>query len=304
MQPDINWNDILLTITAFLRSNAVGIVLSLFVIILFERLVVFIANRYVHEDETRHAIRKWARYIAMIFAFLWILLLYTSYAKKDTPFFLFLIGLFLAGVAISLRDVFSNIVGWMVIMSSKGFRTGDRIVIGADVRGDVIDIGVVRTVIAEIGGWVEADQSSGRLVTIPNSMVLSHPVWNYTEGYDFIWNEIKILVTFESNWQKAEQIMVEIASRDFEQKKTQIQDRLKGVRKHYLLRYNYISPKVYVFIDGSGVRLTLRYMVRARRRRTLEDLVSREILQRFNEEPDVDLAYPTIRYFSRGEEKS
>jgi small-conductance mechanosensitive channel len=89
---------------------------------------------------------------------------------------------------------------------------------------------------------------------------------------------------------------------DFEEKKEQIQERLKRVRQQYLLRYNFISPKVYVRIADSGVELAIRYMVRARRRRTEEDALAREILSRFAADKHIEFAYPTTRFYRMGEE--
>ena len=97
--------------------------------------------------------------------------------------------------------------------------------------------------------------------------------------------------------QRAEEIVNEIALKDFEEKKEQIQERLKNVKRDYLLRYNYITPKIYINIKDSGVELALRYLVRARRRRTVEDFFAREILLHFNKEKEIDFAYPTMRFF-------
>lgn len=290
----LNWQDIVFGLLRFLQQRGVGLIVAVGLIILVGRAVVEVANRYISRAEKQHAVRKWTRYITAAFVIVWVLLVYSSHVQKETPFFLFLVGILLAGVAISMRDVFSNVVGWLIIMSSRGYKTGDRIKIG-ETSGDVIDIGLLRTMVAEIGDWVGADQSTGRLVSIPNSKILTQEVLNYTKGYDLIWHELKILVTFESDWQHAEQIISDVAMEDFNRKKEQIQERLKRVKRDYLLRFNYITPKVYVSIRESGVELALRYMVRARRRRTVEDVISREILRRFAREQTVDFAYPTMR---------
>jgi small-conductance mechanosensitive channel len=294
----LNWGNITRGILDFLHGNIVALVGLLLIILIFERVATILADRYVQDDERRHVLKKWLRYIALFFGFLSILFLYGTYSHKDTFFF---VGLFLAGVAISLRDVFSNFVGWLIINSQKGFSHGDRITIGKIVSGDVIDIGVLRTTLVEIGEWVDADQSTGRLVTVPNSLVLTNQVYNYTEGHDFIWHELLVTITFESDWEVAEQIMLKIAQEDFEGKKEYIVDRLRKVRKRYLLRYNFITPKVYIKIADSGVLLTLRYMVSARRRRTMNDEFSREILRQFDKNNSIELAYPTMRLFKKGE---
>lgn len=296
MNQSPDWHAMYTLFMDFIQQKAIGLVIVIGLILLTGRVISHMATRYVQDDHKKHAIKKWTRYITAIFIVIWILILYNSHVQQDTPFYLFLIGIFLAGIAISMRDIFSNFIGWMVILSSKGFSNGDRIKIGT-IQGDVIDIGIVRTIIAEIGGWVSADQSTGRLISMPNSIVLSQEVYNYTKGYDFIWDEIRVLITFESNWQKAENIINEIALEDFNQKKEQIEERLKRVKRDYLLRYNYITPKVYVAVKDSGIELALRYMVRTRRRRTVEDAVSRGILSRFDKEHDIDFAYPTVRVY-------
>ncbi len=296
----IPWNEFLSTALRFLRNNILGIILPVIAILAFGRVLVELVNRFATGDEQKFTYRKWIRYVTAFLAIFWVVVLYSIHMTGDTPLLLFIISIFLAAVAISMRDVFSNFVGWLIINSSKGFRAGDRIKVGS-IAGDVIDIGILRTLIAEIGDWVQADQSTGRLITLPNSRVLHNEIVSYTYGHDFIWHEIRILVTFESNWAKAEDIMMEIAQKDFEQKKEHIQERLKGVRRKFLLRYNFISPKVYTRIADSGVELSLRTMVRARRRRTLEDALAREILRRFTAESDIEFAYPTMRIFRQGE---
>jgi len=287
-------NAIYRTITNFIKQEAFGITLVTVIIIIVSRLFSNAAARYVQSEEKKREIRKWARYITICFVILWILILYNSHVQKDSPFYLFIIGIFLAFIAIGLKDLSANFEGWMIIISNKGFKNGDRIKVGT-AKGDVIDIGILRTIIAEIGEWAGGDQSTGRLISMPNSTVLSNEIYNYTQGYEYIWDELRVLITFESNWKKAESILNEIALEDFNQKKEQIEENLKAVQSRYLLRYNYITPKVYVNIKDSGVELSIRYLVRVRRRRTLQDIIIRDILNRFGNEPDIDLAYPTIR---------
>ena len=291
-----SWHAVYRALIDFVQQQGVGILIVSILIIAVGRVVSGAVNRYARDDEKKHHVKKWTRYITAAFIIVWILILYNTHVQEDTPFYLFILGLFLAGVAISMRDIFSNFVGWIVIISSKGFKNGDRVKIGS-ITGDVIDIGILRTTIAEIGDWVEADQSTGRLISMPNSIVLGKEILNYTQGYDFIWDELRVLITFESNWQRAEEIVNEIALKDFKEKEEQIQERLKNVKRDYLLRYNYITPKIYINIKDSGVELALRYLVRARRRRTLEDFFAREILLYFKKEKDIDFAYPTMRFY-------
>jgi small-conductance mechanosensitive channel len=117
------------------------------------------------------------------------------------------LGLLSAGLAIALKDPLINIVGWFFIIIRKPFTLRDRIQIGQH-AGDVIDIRIFQFTLMEIGNWVDADQSTGRVIHIPNGIVFTEVTANYNKGFEYIWNEIPVLITFESNWRKAKDILV------------------------------------------------------------------------------------------------
>ena len=100
----------------------------------------------------------------------------------------------------------TNLAGWVFIAIRKPFAVGDRIEIG-DHTGDVIDMRLFQFTLVETGNWVDADQSTGRIIHIPNGWVFRQSTANYTAGFNFIWNEIPVTVTFESNWEKARDIL-------------------------------------------------------------------------------------------------
>lgn len=108
-----------------------------------------------------------------------------------------------------MRDPLINFAGWMFIMLRKPFVVGDRIQIGEH-RGDVIDTRIFQFTMVEIGNWVDSDQSTGRIIHIPNGWVFNHSTANYSQGFAFIWNELPIIITFESNWEKAKKILTAV----------------------------------------------------------------------------------------------
>jgi small-conductance mechanosensitive channel len=122
------------------------------------------------------------------------------------------IGLISAALTIALKDLFINMAGWIFIIIRKPFQLGDRIQVGEH-RGDVIDIRVFQFTINEIGNWVDADQSTGRIIHIPNGKVFTEPQANFSQGFSHIWHEINVLITFESNWQKTKEILTEIVNK-------------------------------------------------------------------------------------------
>jgi len=148
--------------------------------------------------------RKVTTYVATVvgavtIGFIWLA------AFSDLPTYL---GLVSAGIAIGLSDLLKNMAGWAYILARRPFRVGDRIEIREN-RGDVIDISLFRFTLMEVGNWVAADQSTGRIVHIPNGLLFSHELANYTEGFEYLWDEVPVLITFESDYRKAEAILYE-----------------------------------------------------------------------------------------------
>jgi small-conductance mechanosensitive channel len=225
--------------------------------------------------------------VILIIGSLWI----ENFSKIGT-----FLGLFAAGIAISLKDVFLNIAGWLFILIRRPFFIGDRIEI-AGAAGDVIDIRLFQFSILEIRNWIDADQSTGRIIDIPNGLIFTNQQISFNKGFEYIWNEIKILVTFESNWEKAKSILTEIIDRENQMIKNETMVKLKEANKKYLIMYANLNPKVYTSIRDSGILLTIRYLCKPKKRRDTEHLVYEKILQAFAEHDDIEFAYPTYRIY-------
>ena len=214
-------------------------------------------------------------------------------------------GLFLgilgAGVALSLQETLVCLAGWMLFVARRPFDIGDRIEIDGRV-GDVIGVSVFQTSLLEIGNWVKAEQSTGRMLIIPNSMLLRHPIYNYTKGFPFIWDELRTIVTFESDWERAEKLMLAKAELEAEKIEKEVKRQIERMQRQYAIHYEQFGPIVYTNIAENGVELTLRYLSPVRERRTLRHRISRNILHAFLEHPRIDFAYPTMRLFRNLEE--
>ncbi|WP_258100214.1 mechanosensitive ion channel family protein [Marinoscillum pacificum] len=210
-------------------------------------------------------------------------------------------GLVTAGLAIALQDPIVNVAGWLFILIRKPFEVGDRIQIG-DHAGDVIDIRFFQFTLNEINNWVDADQSTGRIIHVPNGQIFKLPQANYNQGFSHIWNEIGILITFESNWQKAKDILSAIVKKHTEHLTKEAQERLIEASKKYMIFYGTLTPIVYTAVKDSGVMLTMRYLVDPRKRRLTEHNIWEEVLERFAESNDIDFAYPTQRIYLNPQE--
>lgn len=212
------------------------------------------------------------------------------------------LGLVSAGVAIALQDPIVSAAGWVYLVWRRLFTVGDRIEINGTM-GDVIDIGVFSFSLLEVGHRIDAEQSTGRIIHFPNGMLFKEPVINTHQGYPFIWNEIPVMITFESNWEKAKAILTQIINQLAPDVKEGIQ-RYEKRADRLLISYDNISPALYLkVVSSSGVALTLRYLVDPRRRRGSEQEIWEAILRAFKQNPDIEFAYPTQREYIRYYEK-
>ncbi len=194
------------------------------------------------------------------------------------------------GIAIALREVLLSMAGWMRIALLGTWREGDRVEIGG-VKGDVIDVRLLRTSLMEIGGWVDADQSTGRIVHIPNSWIFEHAAFNYTHSFRFIWNELRVTVTYRSDWRAARDIMLRHAEESAAIVEQQARAEINALSREFLVHYSIMTPFVYVRMTPNGVELTLRYLCEARKRRGSEHALSVVLLDDFREHGGIEIAY-------------
>lgn len=274
--------------------HSFAIVLALWAV---RALALRITWRRTDDVRTRYNWRKTTAYITV---FVGILTLGRIWLTGFREFMTFA-GLLSAGIAIALKDTLANIAGWVFIVWRRPFVPGDRIQIG-DLTGDVVDVRVFQFSLLEVGGWVHADQSTGRVVHVPNGMVMVTPLANFGAGFEYIWNEIPVLVTFESNWRKAKEILGEIASECGESLSEKAAEKVRETSKRFLIFYRTFTPTVYTSVEESGVLLTIRYLCRPRERRGSAQAIWEDVLDRFAKAPDIEFAYPTRRFYDRGVE--
>lgn len=280
----------LLKISAFCSINLVQFLFIVLAIYLSGVLIIRLINRWVKDVHRRHTGRKITLYTTVL-AILVISLLFWLESVKPVAVMISIVG---AGLVVALQEVILCFFGWILIIFKRPFSVGDRVEIGS-VKGDVIDVRMFQTALLEVGNWVSAEQSTGRVVHVPNSSVFRERVFNYTKGFAFIWNEVKVTVTFETNWAKAKEIVLRQAGSQTDELKAKAQMSIEKMAQRYMIHYEKFTPIVYVNIVDYGVELTLRYLTQVRERRTTEDRISRGILEAFNQEKDIQFAYPTYR---------
>ena len=296
------WLERIADLTGISPATQVNILISVLIVLILwltRALVVRAVWRRTEDVRTRYLWRKTAAYLTTFLILILVGLVWVKAIRGITTF----LGLLSAGVAIALRDILTNFAGWLYILTKKPFILSDRVQVGKH-AGDVVDISVLHFTLLEIGNWVHADQSTGRVIHVPNSVVFTRSLANFTRGFEYIWNEIPVLLTFESNWEKAKGILQEVADRHSQHRRAPAAEKVLEASRRYMIFYPSLTPTVYTTVKDSGVLLTIRYLTEPRLRRGTQQAIWEDILRAFAKCEDIDFAYPTQRFYdSRREGK-
>ncbi|MFA6448889.1 MAG: mechanosensitive ion channel domain-containing protein [bacterium] len=267
------------------------------IIILFCLILQFAATRLVNRNiddvKRRYQARRWISLFTAVLMFALIGRVWLQGLRSLTT----VLGIASAGLLIALQDVVANLAGWVFIISRKPFIVGDRIEISG-VKGDVIDIRMFQFSLLEIGNWVAADQSTGRIVHIPNGKIFRELQYNFTQSFEYIWHEIPVLLTFESDWRKAKGILEKIAIEKTGSFSKMAEKEISKAAEKYMILFSTLAPIVYTTVKDCGVLLTMRYITRPRQRRNTEQDIWENILDEFAKHSDIDFAYPTTRFYN------
>ncbi len=195
-----------------------------------------------------------------------------------------------AGVVISLKDITLNFIGWFLIHSNNGFSLGDRLEIDG-VKGDVVNIGIMRFTLLEISNDDSSDQSTNRLVHIPNHQTLTKKLYVSSGKMEFIWDELKIVLTLSSDFETAEKVCNDILKEFIgtNEKKYNLEERFRGLSENYLLKIGITTPIVYTSVQDGGILLCLRYLTRIQEKRDIRSKLFIKILKEFRNYSNIEI---------------
>jgi len=255
------------------------------------RVALLLIGRRVRDAEVAYRWHKAAGYVVWLFIALAALVIWVDGLGSLVTY----LGLVSAGVAIALQSLLQDMAGGLLILLRRPCQVGERIEIGGMV-GDVIDLRPFQFSLLEVANWVNGEQSTGRIMHVPNGTVFREVVANYTAEFDFIWTELAVLLTFESNWELARELLNQIANRHAVDAPIEAERQISKTHRFYI-RYGNLTPRVYLTVRDSGVELCLRTLCEPRKRRHLEQELWVDILRTFSQHDDIDFAYPTLRVF-------
>lgn len=238
--------------------------------------VFFILKKVAHLFlKEKHSIYKFRKILTFIFYIVLIILTLVLVAQHSKHLTLF-IGIVGAGIAFALQEVVLSIAGFISIFASNLFKIGDRIRIGEKI-GDVIDIGITKTTLMEIGGWVTSDNYSGRIIQVPNSKIYQESVSNYSSDFPFLWDEIKLPIKYGSDLELTEEIILKTAKEILGEYTNASKSSWANIVEKYAVENAKAEPDVTYVLTDNWVEFELRYIVDYKKRRKVKHILSREI---------------------------
>jgi len=258
-----------LSLTAKLICAILGVVVIRGVFRLLERIL---PPRFGDGDH-RYRVRKMVIAAAYIIILIFLVILFEDRLKHVG----FALGLFGAGIVVALQDVIASFGGFIAIEFSNLYRVGDRIQVN-ETKGDVIDISVMRTTVMETGNWVSGDLYNGRIVRIPNNAVLKGPVFNYSQGFRFVWDEIKVRLTSKSDHQLAREMLLRVAKETVSDYQVEAQDSWNRITENYRIENPLLEPIVTLQANGEALEFSLSYIVDYTKRTIVKDQLFTKIV--------------------------
>lgn len=258
-------------------GRVVAVLLALILLGVLVTLLKKSLSRRIVDLNSRYRVRKVINFAGYIIGVLIIGVVFSSKLAGLTVAF----GVAGAGIAFALQEVIASVAGWIAVSFGGFYKIGDRVQLGG-IRGDVIDIGILRTTVMEIGQWVNADQYNGRVVRIANSFVFKEPVFNYSGDFPFLWDEITVPVKYGSDLGLAREILNTIAKEELTDFAQSAKMAWQKLVEKFMIENAAVDPMVTMVANDNWVEFTLRYVVDFKRRRSTKDILFSKILLRID----------------------
>ncbi len=277
------------------QKNIIKSFVFLTAVVILLMLLRMVVSSRIRDSQRRYYINRSLSILTVFIVLIGLLIIFV----RDFAYLMTGLGVAIAGMAIALQEMIASFFAWFLIQGPKGYRVHDWIRVGEQ-YGEVVDIGLLVTVLAQVsaigqrgekgGGW------TGGLTIFSNSVIFKNSIINYTKGYPFMWCSMTYTVTFESNWEHAEKLLLESAvNEEIDESTREAAKKIEKMTRDFAIKVRDTKPVVRTRTGGSGIELTLRFLAHPRRRRLLMDKVNRQILEAVNKANNVELAYYTMR---------
>lgn len=224
--------------------------------------------------------RRWIVAIRNALAAVFLVGLIFIWAHALSAFAVSLVAIAVA-LVLATKELLLCISGAVIRFGSNAYALGDRIALGG-FRGNVLDLNLFATTLLEIGPGEKTQQYTGRVVVVPNSLLLSAPMINETYGKDYIVHVVTVPLTMEDDWQAAEKILLEAAQAECGSFVEEAHRHMKQMEGKHWLDAPSVQPRVTLHLPEPGkVQLLVRIPAPAHRTSRLEQAILRRFLTSF-----------------------
>lgn len=264
----------------------------IFIYFMVLQVAYILAERFITSEIAQDVVKFIATFIVAVLTVITLLIAFVG----NLTYLLTGLGVISAALVVALQDFVSSLFAFFWIKIKGIYKNRDVIDINTGdtgiVTGIVTNVGVFRTTLKELYGEGElnAERSSGRIVSVPNSVILKAPVINYTHDNRILWHVMNVTITFESDFEEAKKQLEHIVQKQF---KFAVDHKDQFLDDAYNLEYIY-HPKVFMSIAGDGPQFDIWFATRYGKYREVREEMSGEILKAFNAH-GIDLAYGTTR---------
>lgn len=278
-------NKIISSVTG-MEGPYANLIIDTLLIIIFVKIVqkvsYFFFSKIFKKNKTRFNFRKKVSFVCNIFLVFIIIIIWEDFLLKFITLFSFVT----AAIAYSLRDTIINFFAGIYIRLAKPFQVEDRIMICNHI-GDVVNISNLSFEVLEVNS--DTFQSTGSIVHIPNSKVISEPLINYVKVFKYVWNETEVRISIDSDIKKVKGILYSIVNNN---------DIIKSIpgkminelnnNSSYRIYYNKLEPIIYTNIKDKYVSMNIRYLVHPKKKRNVINEINNQLLK-LNEEGKISL---------------
>lgn len=270
--------------TTTINGNYIYLIIVSLIIILVMRLIKRITLKLSFKknlnSKEKYMYKKNGSTITTVITFVLLFIVWTDYLKS----FITMITFISTAITLSLKDIIFNFFSGIYIRTSRIFSLEDRIEVG-DLRGDVVNINKTSFDLLEIGDRVNGEQSTGRIVHVPNSIVFTHPVKNYVKAFKYIWDEIKIKIPLDADVYKTKKELYKIIKKNSTVRNipNKMENEVRDASADYRIYFNNLEPIIYVEVVDSHIELYLRFLVHPKKKRNVENSIWLDIIKSYNE---------------------
>jgi small-conductance mechanosensitive channel len=257
-----SWIDLIETRERTALHNLIECLLWILLVVV----AVYLADRFIEHlftgvtaenkrIDTLRAVVKFAAQAAGAIAILFIIL---GMPTQTTT----VLGLAGAGLTVAMKDFIVAFFGWFVLMGSNGIRVGDWVEIDG-VGGEVVEIGLLKTILLETGSWADAGHPTGRRVSFVNSFAIEGHFFNFTTSGQWMWDELQVLIPAGQDPYPIIDGIQKLVEKETEANAASAETEWQQASARYRVKTLSAVPGISVVPTGAGIEVHVRYITRA-----------------------------------------